>query len=200
MHIGLEINGCSFSGTHDGYCDAMTSKRQFCLSRFAKVRDQRRRAVGAPPLIEPHRRRSLCFPGWPRIVLWKCVSDVVPRSLGADKHVISGTNSRVIIEWTQSEAAELATARYTKTGSADAAEGPAHARGRFVDRQKVLTCQPTKIPGAYLCVGCKRRSMKSSTHRAMAVTHIGKRTIHLVTHCATKATALYFHAAESSVA
>ena len=132
--------------------------------------------------------------------MWKSVSDVVPRGLGADKHVISGANSRIFVECTQSQRAELAMARETKTGSTDAAEGPAYARRRFVDREKVLTCQPTKILGAYLCVRGERRSMKPSAHRAMAVTHIGKRTIHLVTHSTAKTAAVYFHAAESSVA
>jgi hypothetical protein len=123
----------------------------------------------------------------------------VPGSFGAGKHVIAGANSRIAIEWAQSDGAELPTARETETGSADAAECPSYARRRFIDRQKVLTFEPMEFLGAYLCVRGECRSMKSPAHRAMAVTHIGKRAIHLVTNCAAKTTALYFHAAESSV-
>jgi hypothetical protein len=86
----------------------------------------------------------------------------------------------------------------TETGSADAAKGLACARRRFVVRQKVLTCQPTKIVGVYLCVSSERHSVKPSAHRVMAIAHIGKRTIHLVTHCAAKTTALYCHVVGSS--
>jgi hypothetical protein len=50
------------------------------------------------------------------------------------------------------------------------------------------------------CVGGKRRSMKSPAHRAMAVAHIGKGAVYLVTHRTAKtASSPVFHAAESSI-
>jgi len=142
----------------------------------------------------------LCFAGWPRVILWKGVGNLVPRGFGANKHVIGGANAGVRVESAHSEVAELSGARETKTGPADSAEGPADAWRSFIHSKKVLPSEPMKILSAHLRIGGERRPMKSSTHRAMAVANVGKWTIHFVTHRTAKATALYGHAAVSSVA
>jgi hypothetical protein len=81
---------------------------------------------------------SLGFYGWPGIILWKRICDVVPLCLGANKHVISGANAGICVEWTHSDVAELSLARDTETGSTYPAEGPANARRSFIHCQKVL--------------------------------------------------------------
>jgi hypothetical protein len=37
MHIGLEVNRCSFGSAHEAYCDAITSKRQGHRSRLSNA-------------------------------------------------------------------------------------------------------------------------------------------------------------------
>ena len=124
----------------------------------------------------------------------------MPRSLGANKHVICGANARVRVECAYREAAEFFFAGDTETCPADSAEGPPDARRRLIHSKKLSPSEPTELLSAYFRIGGERRPMKSPTHRAMAVAYVGKWTFHFVTDRTAKATSLDIHATASSVA
>jgi hypothetical protein len=133
-------------------------------------------------------------------VLWECVGDLKPGGFGSHKDVFRGAHTRIGIERSQRYFAQSSVHGNTEAGTTDSAESPTNTRRSLINGQKLVARQPTKVVDANFCVGCKGRPMKSSTHRAVAVTHVREGTIHFITHRTAKTTALNFHAAVSSVA
>lgn len=132
-------------------------------------------------------------------MLWQRVVDLEPLGLGADEYVLVRANARIRIQRPQCDSAQFSAGRNPETRAANPAERPTDARRSLIDSQKFLARQPTEIPGADLCIGCKGGSVKSTAHRAVAVAHIGERTTDLIPDSTAQAPTLNFHASVSPV-
>src|SRR5688572_33465584 len=107
-------------------------------------------------------------------MLWQRVVDLKPAGLGADEYVLVRANARIRIQRPQCDIAQSSAGRNPETRAANPAERPTDARRSLVDGQKFLARQPTEIFSTNLRIGCKGGSVKSTTHRAVAVAYIGE--------------------------
>jgi hypothetical protein len=128
-------------------------------------------------------------------MLWERVRNLEPGGFRSDEDVFSRAYAWIGVERPQRYLAQSSVLRKTETRTADSTERPAAGRRTFIDNQEILARQPAKVLGGNLAVGRECRTMKSSTHRTVAVADFGNWPADRVANSAAQASARKIHCA-----